>query len=294
MFNELQQPLAVACHDAGGTNQIISLVRELDISIGSVFVDGPAASLWDKAFPQSLRVNTLEHLLQQGKTLLSGTGWASDLEHNARKFAKEREIYSVAVLDHWTNYRERFVRHDELVLADELWVVDEYAYDVAKPLFPAQKIKTIPDYYAQSQLKKIQPLSQNTTHELLYLGEPVRTDWGRGEAGEFQALRYFFNLLPFLKISSDTVIRLRQHPSEAPNKYQNLVAEFPQWRVIMDENELSHSLSHARWVVGCQTYAMTLALKAGRLVYCSLPPWAPACKLPHREIIHLKNLTAVS
>jgi hypothetical protein len=294
MLNELQRPLAVACHDAGGTNQIISLLHELCLQVETVYVDGPAQVLWDKAFPDTQRVNNSELLLKQAKTLLTGTGWASDLEHNARKGAKERGIYSIAVLDHWTNYRERFVRHGEMVISDELWVVDEYAKDLAQRLFPAQRIKSVPDYYAQSQLRKIQPLAQSTAHELLYLCEPIRTDWGRDETGEFQSLRYFFTQLPHMQIPLGTVIRLRPHPSEAQNKYNTIVAEFPEQRVIVDEGDLAHSLSRARWVVGCQTYAMTLALKAGRLVYCSLPPWAPSCKLPHREIIHLKNLTAVS
>ena len=60
--------------------------------------------------------------------------------------------------------------------------------------------------------------------------------------------------------------------------------------MFIDKGSLSDALSRAKWVAGCQTYAMTLALKAGRIVFGTLPPWAPVCVLPHEGIIHLKDM----
>jgi len=284
---ELSTPVGIVCHDAGGTNQILALLRHTNFVSVSAYVEGPAKKLWDEAFPDSYIYNNLSELLAKSGTLITGTGWASNLEHIARVEAKAKGIYSIAVLDHWVNYEDRFVREKELVLPDELWVVDEYALRMARNIFPSLKITLIPDFYADQQVKMIASVA--AANELLYLLEPMRSDWGRDELGEFQALRYFFERLPQLSLPAKTVIRLRPHPSDSPGKYDLFLGEFSSYLILLDTENLIKSLSRARWVVGCQTYAMTLALKIKRTVYCSLPPWAPACKLPHDGLIHIKE-----
>ncbi|MDT9547576.1 MAG: hypothetical protein RI826_09610 [Chlorobium phaeovibrioides] len=284
---KLSSPIGVVGHDTGGTNQILAILRHINDYSVLAYMEGPAKILWDAAFPCNCVVNNLSELLAKTSTLITGTGWGSNLEHVARIDAKKKGIYSIAVLDHWTNYEERFIRFGETVLPDELWVVDKYALKLAYNIFPSLKITLIPDFYADQQVKMIAPKA--TANELLYLLEPIRSDWGQDEPGEFQALRYFFERLPQLSLPAETVIRLRPHPSDSPGKYDLFLGEFYRQTILLDTDNLAHSLSRARWVVGCQTYAMTLALKINRTVYCSLPPWAPACKLPHDGLIHIKE-----
>ncbi|KAA6232067.1 hypothetical protein FP507_02340 [Chlorobium phaeovibrioides] len=287
---KLSSPIGVVGHDTGGTNQILAILRHINDYSVLAYMEGPAKILWDTAFPCNSVVNNLSELLAKTSTLITGTGWGSNLEHVARIDAKKKGIYSIAVLDHWTNYEERFIRGSEMVLPDELWVVDEYALQLARNIFPSLKITLIHDFYADQQVKMIAPKA--TANELLYLLEPMRSDWGRGELGEFQALRYFFKNLHQLSLPADTVIRLRPHPSDPPGKYDRFLGEFTGFLILLDTGNLSDSLSRARWVVGCQTYAMTLALKSNRTVYCSLPPWAPPCKLPHDGLIHIKGFVS--
>ena len=54
--------------------------------------------------------------------------------------------------------------------------------------------------------------------------------------------------------------------------------------------DVCDSISKVGRVAGCNTFPMTLALRAGRMVYCSLPPWAPKCVLPHSGITHLSKM----
>jgi hypothetical protein len=287
---DLAMPVGIVCHDAGGANQILAMVCAANLCGISVYMEGPAKILWDAAFSGGHSSSNLSDLLANAKTLVTGTGWASNLEHEARVQARDRGIYSIAVLDHWTNYAERFDRDSVEVLPDEIWVVDECALRLARKIFPSVKIMLFPDCYADQQARRIAPLSAVVKNELLYLLEPMRSGWGHDELGEFQALHYFFENLKQLALPEDTVIRLRPHPSDPAGKYDGFLAVPHQHQVLMDSGDLTEALSRARWVAGCQTYAMTLALKAGRIVYCSLPPWAPACKLPHKGLIHIKDL----
>lgn len=287
--------LAIVCYDAGGANQIVAQLSKIDSKMINfrIMTEGPAADVFVGRFENNTFKGSIADALAGAQVLLSGTGWASSLEHNARKVAKRGGIYSIALLDHWVNYAQRFVRNGETVLPDEIWVVDEYALRLAQQTFSSLKISLMPDCYSDLQVNQIIHLAYVANNELLYLMEPIRSDWGRGEPGEFQALRYFAEHLQKLDLPADTVIRLRPHPSDEPGKYDEFLSVFGHHQAFLDDGDLTHALSRARWVAGCQTYAMTLALKAGRTVYCTLPPWAPACVLPHTGLIQIRNLVAI-
>jgi hypothetical protein len=289
-FNTIAK-VTIVCHDAGGANQILAMVSSGNIGVETAYMEGPALSLWTRLMSNRTLAASLDQALGQAKTLMTGTGWSSTLEYRARKLAKRRGIFSISVLDHWTNYSARFERDGEVVLPDELWVVDEYALERARSTFPELPIVLKQDCYAEQQLLEILPLSLVNSNELLYLLEPARSDWGRGEVGELQALRYFLERLPDLNLPSDTRICLRPHPSDPPGKYAEFLSIQNPFSLFLDKGDLAQALSRARWVAGCQTYALTLALKAGRRVYGTLPPWAPACRLPHRGLIHLREMS---
>ena len=91
-----------------------------------------------------------------------------------------------------------------------------------------------------------------------------------------------------LGIGRNPIIALRPHPSDLPGKYDQWIAAHPEFSVSIDDSpDLACAIARAQCVVGCQTYAMVVALEAGKKVVSSLPPWAPPCCLPHSEILML-------
>ena len=56
---------------------------------------------------------------------------------------------------------------------------------------------------------------------------------------------------------------------------------------LCDAPDLATAISRHAWVAGCESMALVLALAAGRRTLCTLPPWAPRCRLPQRGLIHL-------
>lgn len=287
----LSGPIGIVCHDAGGANQVLALLKHIRQSMVFGYMEGPSKTIWEGKYSNATLSSSLLETLTKINTLITGTGWASDLEHNARKEAKRLGVYTIAVMDHWTNYPERFTRDDQMILPDELWVVDNYAQVIARNTFPSLKVIQIHDYYSEEIASQIRPIDLETPDELLYLLEPYRSNWGRQKLGEFQALEYFIKLLPHLELSKKLVVRLRPHPSDYQGKYDvYLNRSVFGYQIVLDEGDLASSLSQARWVAGCQTYAMALALKAERTVFCTLPPWAPPCQLPHCGLIHLKDI----
>ena len=286
------RPFGVVCHDAGGANQIAAMLERWGWRPAWTVAQRPAAAIWQRSFPSVVPAADFSWL-GNAAAVITGTGWASDLEHRARGEAQRAGVLSVAVMDHWTNFRERFIRNGHEVLPDEFWVVDGYSENMARSLFPGRTVILQPDCYGEREAAQVASLSEATPLALLYLLEPVRVDWGRGEPGEFQALRFFLERLPSLGLPPGTKIRLRPHPSEAPGKYDAFLRDGGEFPIRRAAGSLVEELSQCRWVAGCQTYAMTLALRAGRKVFGSLPPWAPACVLPHQGIVHLRNLMTV-
>lgn len=293
---DLPTPLAVVCHDAGAANLIIGWLAGYSGSI-RVCMEGPARVLWVKAFP-NIRSVALADALNGAATLLSGTGWASDLEYEARKLARVRGIRNIAVIDHWVNYTERFVRHGVPVLPDEVWVADDEAAAEVRRCFPALPVKTLPNIYLEKLLREVVTFcptpARRDPKSILYVLEPIRGEWGRsGEAGEFQALAYFLDNLPKLGIQTDIEIRLRPHPADPPGKYDGWPMRYSDLALVIDSTRtLAEQIAWADWVVGCETFALVIALHANKIALSSLPPVAPRCRLPQRELLHLQELLA--
>lgn len=292
---ELASPLAVAAHDAGAANLIIGWLRgRRDLEVRPCLA-GPAVNLWTAAFgkPQIL---PLTEALRDAAALLSGTSYASDLEHQARALAKAHGIHSIGVIDHWVNYPDRFLHAGRQLLPDEIWVADEDALVIATNCFPGIAVRQQPNLYLADQANLVRAAererSDTTVRRILYALEPVRHPWAvGGPAGEFQALDYFIRHGPQIGLDGSTEIRLRPHPSDPPGKYDEWLARHAAWNIRIDPNAtLANSIAWADTVVGCETYAMVVGLAAGRYVLSSLPTHAPRCRLPQKAIIHIRDL----
>lgn len=299
MYASLEPPIALVAHDAGAANHLLAWLRTSSCSDIIPCLAGPALTLWRQEYGEC-RQTELSDAVAASKTLLSGTGWASHVEHDARRLARRLGIKSIAVIDHWTNYRERFIRDGEEILPDEIWVSDAYAMTMAETAFPGIKIVQQPNAYLAHLVQEVERIGQSDTTEaddrLLYVLEPIRQAWGASEVeGEFAALDYFVENLPRLQLGENTQIRLRPHPSDPLGKYDQWIDRQGNRRITLDHAPtLAASLAWSTLVAGCQTYAMVIALAAGRKVVCSIPPWAPACVLPYPEIIKLSALNTAN
>lgn len=295
----LKSPVTVVCHDAGATNLIFAWLRawaetgKLDEFEFKLCLSGPAEKIWQLnpvPLPHMKLQTELTKALTNSQTVLTGTGWASSLEHDARRLASVAQIPSIAVIDHWVNYTQRFERDGVVVLSDEIWVSDPYAAEMAKKLFKGIAVVELPNTYLQNLVKEIPPVKQDCMN-LLYVLEPIRNDWSKGVPGEFQALDFFVKNLEKIVGTEFVSITLRPHPSDAPGKYEAWMQSHANLQIHLDNHvNLNDAIANARWVVGAETFAMVIASATGRATYSSLPPWANRCSLPIGEIIHLQDL----
>ena len=97
--------------------------------------------------------------------------------------------------------------------------------------------------------------------------------------------------MPYINLPAGTLIKLRLHPSELPDKYDQWIRQHAYINPSIDTAaNIAESLSRAAWVAGCESFGLILALMSGRKVYCTLPPYAHLCRLPYSNLIHLREL----
>jgi hypothetical protein len=288
--------MSVVCHDAGGAELVSSYLRRNRLACDLV-LEGPARNVFRRKLGD-IAITPLDRAIERGESLLCGTSWQSDLEWRAIRLARAAGKRSVAFLDHWVNYRERFERQGELCLPDEIWVGDEYAARLAAACFGGLPIRTVGNPYLQDMQAEIQALRGKpcTGRVSLYVCEPVRAH-ARELFGderhlgyvEEEAIEYFLRHLPSIAPQVDSVL-LRLHPSETPGKYSWVAARANVPVRISSATTLLQDIALAEIVVGCESMAMVVALMAGRRVLSSIPPGGRPCVLPHTEIESIQTL----
>lgn len=303
--------MAVCAHDAGAASHMAAWLAPLQPQL-RLCLSGPAEPLFRARLESATgSFQNLEEAIAGAQVLISGTGWACDLEHQARQLARQRGIPSVAVLDHWLNYRERFQREGEEVLPDALWVADAEATALAKAAFPNLPVLQLPNHWLDGLCTVVQAIRSNgnpqprrPARRLLYLLEPIRMPWSQGpadvlEAGEFQGLRYWLQQLQHL-IEQGLVapqheleaLWLRPHPSEPLGKYDAFIAEAAAaWPIQLDPAPgLAEALAWADVAFGCETQALVAAMACNLPAFSTVPSWAPSCRLPQASLHHLSQL----
>ncbi len=290
---------AIVAHDAGGAEVLSSYVRQQGLDC-LFALQGPACAIFERKLGPYKNL-TLEAALQGSERLLCGTSWQSGLELDAIELARAVGKPSVAWLDHWVNYRDRFKREDHMVWPDEVWVGDRDAYELARKHLPEISLWLVENPYfleirdsLQNERSLHQPLQGQLS--VLYVCEPVREHallrfgnelhWGYTEE---QALRYFLGHVDALGMPVGRII-IRPHPSEAAGKYDQIIAEFALPISFSQGHTLSAEVASSDCVVGCSSMAMVIGLIGGKRVVSCIPPGGPPCSLPQVGIERLQNL----
>jgi hypothetical protein len=292
-------PLVVA-HDAGGAQILSSWQRRSQVSALHV-LDGPAKSIFAQ---KSVEVNPvpLDQGVQRADWILTGTSWASLVEKRALRAANRHQKFSVAFLDHWVNYKERFTIDGRLELPTEIWVGDTHAQAIAQSTFPSMPIQLQHNPYfedlqeffrSQQELRPSRP----SGHRALFIGENI-SEAGLAMYGdanylgytEIDALNYFLENLSKVRPSINEVL-IRCHPTESPSKYEFAVRRYPHLISVSTVDEpLEVQVADSDVIVGANSVGLVLGVLAGKPTISVIPPGGAARDLPFAEIVDLRDL----
>lgn len=294
--------VAVVCHDAGGA-EILSSWVNASSSRCLLVLEGPAVSVFSRKCVEQERMS-LATALAECDWLLCGTGWQSDFEKIAIASGKKKKKKTIAFLDHWVNYRTRFLDRGREILPDEIWVADEHAKRIAEAEFPALNIVQKSNFYVAELMSELEgldsesPCSDSSKVDVLYICEPIREHAFKYYGDERflgyteeEALKYFLSHVSELFSDLGDIV-VRPHPAEPVGKYEWAVTEFDYSISISKNSTLLSDISKAKVVVGCESMAMAVAVAARRRVLSVIPVGGRRCQLPYKEIEHLSEILA--
>jgi hypothetical protein len=292
--------VAIVAHDAGGAEILASYVAQNNINCKLV-LEGPAVNVFKRRFG-AIDVCSLSEAIAACDWCLCGTGWQSDLEWRGIEQAHNAGKRVVAFLDHWVNYKERFVRNGIQHLPDEIWVGDEDAEKIARELFPGILIRLVSNPYFADIKKQIAGFGvENASasgegENFLFVCENI-SDHARLKYGderywgytEFEAIKFFFDNIKALGKPPKKVV-VRPHPSDASGKYDWVTGAYPDLAQLSDGKPLIQEIAEADVVVGCEGMAMVVGLLAGKKVISCIPFGGNRCRLPQTQIFHLEEI----
>ena len=280
--------IGISSNDAGGA-EILSEYVINNKNKYLFFLSGPAIKIFKKKI-SNLKISKFNKSIHKLSLVISSTGWATKNEIDIIHQCKVNKIKVCAFLDHWINYKKRFLRRNKLILPDEIWVGDSDAYKLAKKTFNGDvKILRKKNYYFKKvkrffNIKKKQ--KKNITKKVLYLCEPTTELKNKNFYNEKQCINLF--LKKITKIYKIKKITFRPHPYENPKKY-NWVNEFKEYKIsIRKNNDLLDEIYKNDIIVGCNTVAMYVAILANKKVYSSIPKGF-LCEIPSNQINYLNK-----
>ena len=286
--------IGIIANDAGAANLIMGWILSNRFLNYYFCLSGPAKKIFrEKKLYESMY--DLEKVIKECNVIITGTSFESLLEHKARLKAKQSKILNIAVIDHWVNYELRFIRNRKVVLPDIIWVFDEFAEKKAKKLFKNIEVQKLENYYIKDLVEDIQKLEKTNTPiktKILYVLEPFRrSSTIENYLYEYEVLDFFIKKISKFKFKNPLEIRLRLHPSEEKQKYDDWIkTQNKNYISVSFEKTLAQDISWADIVVGYDSYALVVANAASRICFSSKLPNEENCKIMIKDLKYLRDL----
>lgn len=242
--------------------------------------------------------------------VFTGTSYTSKIELKFIKQALSQNIFTIAFIDHWTNFRSRFVWNEEIIYPDEIWVIDEEAKKLALEEGLDAKIIQVKGNPYYNFLRNWKPDIQRETflenlgfskytRYILYVPEPLSQVGGIEKFGfdEFEVLEQIISELSeeyFLDSKNFLLIKL--HPNQNKDIFiQRLrqISSSLQIQILEDAN-INLLMLYADEVVGLFSNALIEGKLIGAKVIRLLPERCKVELLPiESDIKIVKNLCKV-
>lgn len=275
--------IALISKDAGGAEFISRYVKNKKKKY-CIAVSGPAIKVFKKNLKNFKNLSTQKAILLS-KWVLCSTGTSSDYEKKAMLLARKYNKKVITYLDHWVEYRKRFMIRNKIFRPDEIWVSDKYAFKIAKKN-NLKKIKIIGNPLFDDFIKYKNKFRTKPSENILFLSEPVSKHL-RSHYDELKCIKYFIKNIDNLNINYKKIL-IRPHPSETINKF-NKIKKISSNIIISKKNNIFFDIMNSKIIVGINSIALLLGLLSKKKVISCIPG-RKNCELPHKGIINFKNL----
>jgi hypothetical protein len=276
-----KKKLLIVCHDTGGANIIKNFIDHYTIK-AKYYLKGPALNIFKEKKQQHNFINNIK----KSDIVITGTGWQTDLEYKAIKYAKKFNKICLTFIDHWANYKKRFVRSKRLVLPNIIFVFDTISQLKIKKIFKNKvKVLKIKNFYFcnfKKRAKKFKVCSKN----ILYLSSNYDAVLNKKNI-DSMLLKNFLQKIIKLKKYNNFNIDIKPHPTESSTKYYNFKKNNKKIKNIIKIKNLENIILKYKIVAGTETTGLALAK------LCKLEVINNICKVGLKKSLPSKYITTV-
>lgn len=277
--------IGIAAYDAGGAEQITWLLRNVAAKVYA-YVEGPAKKIFENSGVSFSPVDQISNIMKCD-LIITGSGWMSQTELSAIMEAKIREIPCITILDHWTNYLERF-RRAEFVKPQALAVMNYNALELAQKEFPNSVVWLLPDFQVMSYQDKIRRKVKSPDCVLIIL-EPILNTNSKFAINENLIEELIHAAINVKRKKRLSKIIIRPHPAQINgvpsqinfNKYSE---DFE----MSKEVSLLSDLEVSKVVLGMNSYALYIS------TMCEIDTYSTFAKRKHHWTQKFPKISQIS
>lgn len=173
---------------------------------------------------QKLKIVKNYKSIKKPMLIITGSPLGDTLDKKLIMYGKKNNIKTIQVIEHWTNFRERFLLKKKRLYPDIIFVNDKIAYNLAiKSGLPQKKLKIMGnvDYEYYSKKLKIKNLKSKTNY-ILFVSEKIKGSTQKisreYKVDEFETINRILNVLP-----QKYKLIIKVHPSDNINKYEKFL-----------------------------------------------------------------------
>lgn len=293
-----KRKIAVFAHDAGAAELISSYLKSKKIPNIKFCLKGPAIKIFEKKF-KKIQNSKMPQVFKDTELIITGTSWDSHHDLKAIYLANKLSINSATFIDHYTNYKQRFIKNNKLILPKLIYVTDKYSYQKFKENFKNFKniclikntyFEELKTYFKSTVSKK----KKKKNLDILYLTEPIsqmaqKLHSNKNYYGfdEYQALLFFLKKMNKIK---KIRITIKLHPSEKKSKY-NWINLYSNTKFKFSQNkDIIKEILNNDIIVSCGSIALKIAEIFKKKIICSSPKNSNYFQLPIKNIRFLENV----
>ncbi len=292
---ENTQFIGIICKDLGSAIQIYHYIKKLNKKIFLLFLEGPAKNFYKRNKTKKfIFLDNIDEIIMHSEYVISGTGTSHFEKKNMLKVLRS-EVKVKAVIDHITNYEDRFKLKEIKIIPNEIIIFDEVVFNFIKRLkisnYNKIKVTKLPNYYLKSIIKKTLFIKRKKNY-YLFIGEPFKrfnNKFSIDENGAKLVSRKFNK-------SKDSNIKLfiRLHPKQNLSDYKNyklIIKKYcPKLNVILDKkDDLFSSIKQSKCVFGLTSYALLISVRLKSETFHCLNANSKIKPLPDKRIKNLKK-----
>lgn len=276
--------IAVVSHDAGSSELLCALIsRHLHDVQWHIFAlpNSPMAAVCQRLNLSFSLIGDVQQLeIPKPDALFFGTGWQDKIERPFVEHCKKNDIPTVAFLDHWSNYRERFGYPDsgwEKNCGDFTAVHDEKALSLATTIGLPNPL-ALPNLYLQKLIEDVSTKTITPNQNLLFLSEPTdavaKATYGDVNYWGFTQYSALEDILQNFENFGCAGLTIRLHPSETGVGFKKITKKYSHIHIQINDAktfDLTDQLLGAKVIIGFDTMALYTAALMNKQVISYLP-----------------------